>query len=431
VLTLGRFCASQCTVLVVALLSVCGSSAIAQQTKVNWQPDPICGQQIGSSTFQGVEVPAFSNGVNTTTVTDCGENPFVDLTSIYSYPYQCTEYVRRFYHEAVHVDTVNRWPKLPAKSYYAAAEKTLGLVAFPNKGPQREPPRSGDIIVFDGGKYVDPSGHVAIVKSDVVGDPINGGQFKIIEQNWTELNGIGTLRLRPRSDGLYEVYRLLADNKTESALPVLGWLRKQSTCPGAFADDFNRPDGPVGNGWAQAPDSNGGDLAIRNGRLTPVGGGGGNSSVYHPMNMSLPVTVSGTLTEQNGYYTFLLGAYSAAMVIGSTGSLSSGYGITFHRSDQNYANSDVELLVDGVPIEALSSTFQYGSSINVAATFEADGSIVGAVTGDGNTFNFSFGPRTVVLSGSNVSVWFAHPDTALIGSTQPTLDNLSLVHCEP
>jgi hypothetical protein len=200
---------------------------IAQPT--NWQPDPVCGNRIGLFTYQGVGVPALSNGDNTNTETDCGENPYVDpakVISTYSYPYQCTEYVRRFYGEAVlDKNTVLAWPKPPGKGYYAAAAK-LGLVAFRNaKGT--EPPRPGDIISFDGGKIVDPSGHVAIVMSDVNGDAIHGGTLKIIEQNWTVDNAIGTLQVKPRPDGIYEVYRLLKSGKP-SGLVVIGWLRKQT-----------------------------------------------------------------------------------------------------------------------------------------------------------------------------------------------------------
>jgi len=202
-----------------------GSSAFAQKP---WQPDPVCGTKIGSFTFGGVDVPAVSNGENTTTEDDCGENPYTpNATSVlsnpfvFSYPFQCTEYVRRFYHDAFGIDTVNTWYRYAAKSYYKNADK-LGLDHFPNKG--RDPPKPGDIIVFGVAKKA-PSGHVAIVQSDIVGDTVNGGQFNVIEQNWNKRSAIHPLRLRSNSDGLYDVYRLF-DDGTESALPVLGWLRK-------------------------------------------------------------------------------------------------------------------------------------------------------------------------------------------------------------
>ena len=194
--------------------------------------------------------------------------------------------------------------------------------------------------------------------------------------------------------------------------------------PIIFTDDFNRPDGPVGNGWSNTIGNTGGNLGIRSGALSTPGPDG-RAGIYRPIDLSATVTVSGTLTQSNGFGG-LLNRYDTSFLFGDASSPLSGYGVYFSRSDQNFANSTVNLMLNGGILESVPSSFQFGASITPTFTFNPDRSIAGSVAGSGNTFNFSFGPRSVTLPGSNFDITVGFPDGRSSVITNPTLDNLSL-----
>lgn len=188
----------------------------------------------------------------------------------------------------------------------------------------------------------------------------------------------------------------------------------------SFSDNFDRPDSSaVGNGWITSKGSKT-DLQIKNNEVT-----GGSGGMYRPQPFNGPVTVSATLKEKNGYGG-LLRQYGAALSILSDGDLGRGhgYGVLFSRSDQNYNNSTVAL-IDGLQeIIRIDSSVQYGPQIRVRVVFSLDGSVAGTVGDGANTFNFSFGPRTIQSTGANFAYFTGAPDARSAVITYPRLDDV-------
>jgi hypothetical protein len=201
-------------------------------------------------------------------------------------------------------------------------------------------------------------------------------------------------------------------------------------CPPNVTDDFDRPDGVVGNGWANTTGNVNGNLVIVNGALS-TSSTDGQAGVYRLISLSGPVTVSATLTQENGFGG-LLKRYGVGVRFGSDGSLVSGYGINFHRGDETFADSNVSLILNGATLASLPSSFQFGASITTTITFNPDGTITGSVFGDGSTFNFTFGPRAVTLPGSNFAILEGFPDSRSAVITNPTVDNVTIAYgCNP
>ena len=154
-------------------------------------------------------VDVFSNGKN--------PNYNSGSYSAYGLQYHCTEYVNRFYGQALNHQKMYRGN---ANKYYSTASQ-YGLVAYRN-GVSTKPPQMGDIICSNGGKY----GHVAIVRQ-VLSDRIY-----VIHQNWVYLPG-------PASNNYYNQeanYKPLTMKKVNgkytvgsfsSTYPVYGWVHKQ------------------------------------------------------------------------------------------------------------------------------------------------------------------------------------------------------------
>ena len=192
-----------------------------------------------------------------------------------------------------------------------------------------------------------------------------------------------------------------------------------------FSDDFNRPNGPVGNGWVDAPFNAVGNLVILGGKLTSPAepSTGSRASIYRPVDASAGISASATLTETNGNNGPR--RYESGFWVGNNGTYTSGYGIHFVRSDQGFNNSFVSLYFNGVVLAQQPSTFQYGSSIDVSVSLSTDGTVQGTVQGDGNTFSFNFGPGIVNLSalpGPYFVVELENGNCCLL----PTLDNLTI-----
>jgi len=180
-------------VLVPLLLLVLGSVAGAAS--------PPCGAILASyasATNPSVSVAAMSNEPNQFSKNDCQEppGPYGDL-------YQCVEFVRRFYSQALGVDT-SPWAPYNAVDYFTTP--SLGLRPFENGGS--ESPQPDDIVVF-GRTAKDSAGHVAIVNA------VTADHVYVIEQNWS-LDGTATLTR--------DAHNFVS--RPNSALPVLGWMRR-------------------------------------------------------------------------------------------------------------------------------------------------------------------------------------------------------------
>jgi hypothetical protein len=127
------------------------------------------------------------------------------------------EYVKRFYAEALGVDT-SAWIGNAERYFDTASEK--GLHAFDN-GHSLSPPQPDDILVFSGG----PFGHVAIVTG------ISTDSVSVIEQNWSRT---GTATIAIGQDALIGTWTL----GQRGRLKVVGWLRRPPT--GATIQGFVR-----------------------------------------------------------------------------------------------------------------------------------------------------------------------------------------------
>lgn len=194
-----------------------------------------------------------------------------------------------------------------------------------------------------------------------------------------------------------------------------------------FSDNFDRPDGSVGNGWTDAPDTFGRTLTLRNGHVEAPGPGG-LPAIFRPVDYSRGVSASATFGQVNGYGG-LPSAFNSSFHFQSSGSVDEGYAIHFGRSDINYANSTISLLKDGVVIDSVASDLQFTTSISSTVSFSADGHIFGSVSEAGSSFDFDFGTHDV-LSGGQFGLSQGGPDgrsgTFLLGA----VDDLTLTTSE-
>ncbi len=152
---------------------------------------------IGSviDTFCGID--AYQNGPNISATH--GSSP-------YGWKHQCTEYAYRFtcQHYAMCEKKVGKYGN--AKAWWTNFSDPVfkQLERHPNNGT--EPPRPGDILVFDGKQY----GHVAIIKS------VDEGSVHVIEQN--VYKGSHSY-LMTNSGGSYTIKK------------ALGWMRVPNSAP--------------------------------------------------------------------------------------------------------------------------------------------------------------------------------------------------------
>jgi hypothetical protein len=179
----------------------------------------VCG-----TTLQSVEnaagniVSVYSNGRDTTTDLDCGDeatpwHPI--LTSPYGDAYQCVELVRRYYDGLVapqYSPLLNKTAWRGDATTYWGTYTTKGLTRFYNGGVFA--PQKDDILVFQE-TYVDSKGktitlgHVAIITT------VAYSSVSIIEQNWDQY-GARDLSYDPATHAI---------SVGTSKYWVLGWLR--------------------------------------------------------------------------------------------------------------------------------------------------------------------------------------------------------------
>ncbi len=192
-----------------------------------------------------------------------------------------------------------------------------------------------------------------------------------------------------------------------------------------FVDQFTRLNGPVLNGWVDMASNTSGDLVVKDDTLS-TSAPSGAAGIYRSMDITRSTTVSADLTYLNGAGG-LLYRYDTEFLFGSNGVDESGYGLLFYRGDQNFNNSAVVLLLNGVVVEQQASTFQFTDRLTTTFSWSPDGSIVGTVQGGGSSFAFSFGPRSVALPGSNLAIRLGGPDSRTGALVHPTVDNVAIL----
>lgn len=235
---------------------------------------PKCGSERGA--FDGI--PANSNGRNTTTGASCASSGL----------WQCVEYVKRYYADALGVLRAKQW-KGDAKDYFDSAQQDIYstdkngkplldkngkpvvrannkmLNAYPNGDVTA--PAERDIIVFSTGY-----GHVAIIKSIEPGCTGTAAtkttcKVTVIEQNWSKA-AYGDLTLTRSSNSTYAL------DRGTSAYKVIGWLRAPdaNAKPVGNFDEIRMSDGVI-RGWSYDPDQPGNSINIQIFFNGPVGTG--------------------------------------------------------------------------------------------------------------------------------------------------------------
>ncbi|GIW75704.1 MAG: hypothetical protein KatS3mg104_0767 [Phycisphaerae bacterium] len=167
-----------------------------------------------------------------------------------------------------------------------------------------------------------------------------------------------------------------------------------------------------------------GSLAIRNQQISAIVPDG-TAGIYRPLDFSGPVQVTATLKEMNGF-NGRFRRYDHSLLVRNNGSLNTGYGLHFTRGDDHFSDSAIRV-VDGVTeVASVSIPLQFGSSIRVSATFESNGRISGRIDSGGGSHDFSFGPRSVVSSGSNFAYQSSFADGRADSYTFARMDDVSL-----
>lgn len=298
---------------------------------------------------------------------------------------------------------------------------------------------------------------------DVVSDPGGsdtlalyvGTQFSAVDPTWFSRDGDDLLVRIPQVSGGWlldiritgmsasgamerlELYSGSNFRLTDSLDLIDRWIALGGA-RNSFQDDFNRADGPVGNGWLDSIDNPAADLVLDNGAVT-VAGLDSEAGIYRPIDLASTDTVSFTVTQHSGFGglanrfeyfvyfgndgTYCHGAYGN----GAGGDV--GYGIAINRGDQNHTDSKVWLLHDGVRIASIAAPFQFQAQLDVTVTLLADGTLRGRITEGPNEFDFDFGPRTVTLAGEFLALFVESPDGPPY--IYPSLDNLSFSNSVP
>jgi hypothetical protein len=161
-----------------------------------------------------------------------------------------------------------------------------------------------------------------------------------------------------------------------------------------FFDDFNRPNGSVGNGWVEVPGSTGLVLTLEAGEVSQHGIAGSEGG-----GMYRPIPFAGTVRTE---------AEVAPVIINGSGYLEHTFGLNYDPgagSSYRVVFQDNTVRVDDVFTTVggpIPTNWIIGSTgwFHVDFVVRPDGSI------DGTTFNgvdsapFSFGPRVILATGN-------------------------------
>lgn len=224
-----------------------------------------------------------------------------------------------------------------------------------------------------------------------------------------DLNGVDIDRVDPKHVEILSVWR-----STSSYV---------SARPTSYFDSFNRNDGVVGEGWTSSNDNTtSAPLLIAEKALT-LRSTDGRAGIWRPMDMARPLTMTATLREGSGT-NGSLGTYATRFLIGSTGSVSSGYGIAINQSSLA-SDSRVVLLQDDTPISSTFSSFRFGPEVGISITFETNGAVKGLLTDGCQSFEFNFSLLSPILSGTNFTIIQEAPSSGSAPITYPTIDNFT------
>jgi len=193
------------------------------------QSAPSCGTVLASYN----SIPAYSNGSDQHYETDCDPAPSKHPPyGAYGEQFQCTEYVKRYYSQALGMPAAAHWIG-DASEYGSALWATpKGLTFFPNIGPV--PPNAGDILTFlDAESLPDGTqvGHVAIITN------VSTSTVAFIEQNWSTSEGTTLPSLSYTSScsssvctySIADRYSYNNKGQIKAVFHVQGWLRATSS----------------------------------------------------------------------------------------------------------------------------------------------------------------------------------------------------------
>jgi hypothetical protein len=154
--------------------------------------------------------------------------------------WQCVEYVKRFYNDAMLLDT-SSWSGNGNRYYENAVSGALSPYLTPYANGGSMPPQPDDLLGFSGG--TGGYGHVAII-TEVGNDYVN-----IIEQNWARNSAIHQIPYDRNVNRIGD-----ANGNRGDYYHIQGWLRKD-------AWSFNTPNNF--EGWKA---NNVGDQSVNSGR---------------------------------------------------------------------------------------------------------------------------------------------------------------------
>lgn len=163
-----------------------------------------CGDLLSEGVLNGIA--ARSNGHQMRTQESCEKKGEFGLH------YQCVEFIKRYYSQALQVDT-HEWKGNAAQYFDADNIRQTGLVA--NANGSTVEPQPNDILVFASPTDAETrNGHVAIISA------VAETFVEVVEQNWSP-TGRARLALVRKSNGGFLI-------KDRSQYKVLGWLRLPS-----------------------------------------------------------------------------------------------------------------------------------------------------------------------------------------------------------
>jgi hypothetical protein len=210
--------------------------------------------------------------------------------------------------------------------------------------------------------------------------------------------------------------------------------------PGGFYDDFERPDGPVGNGWSQLIGATH-DVVVKDGQAEPYmpTGGSAVAGLSRPLLALAPGEVYSIYadlypTPDNWGGGTYAGHYNHFLTVWDDGA-GNGYGIRVFRGVPNYA-SDVYIEVwdNGQRVDGQAfPNSPYRTHIRVRFTLDEAGSVSGTVfvgeEGSEATFTFA-SPVSINSTGGNFTwrtiVPAIPPTPTCCTDLRPDLDNLTI-----
>lgn len=191
-------------------------------------------------------------------------------------------------------------------------------------------------------------------------------------------------------------------------------------------DDFSRADSQViGNGWMKTDGQN---LSIANSRLQYYYSSPNRGYISQQVDNGPAFGLRAELTagSSSGY-----GCHYSHWLFrsfdGTTGSNDSprAHALRVYRDNCIGSGSRVEMWDNGAQYASISSSFQFTGSLQVSATFFADGSVNGSIleVGTGYPFQFTFSTRAVSSGGFRAGVGMSQMDS---GAPWATIDTVSV-----